>query len=202
MEQDAKRKGGRIPAKNFKFYGQDAIRSSNTRLAKTKFGSLAVDCIQCAHERMAQSDFALFRLDDTNLRRIELEEQITKEEFLEVMDYCTKELRMFDQVLFANGILFSVEFVRTFEMAGLFRHRTYGLADILRVANHYRPGHPPITAEDELELIAKGGSSLTPHEETPNGQDIIRLKDSDFSRPETMSGRNKDVNPEDQELPF
>jgi hypothetical protein len=156
MDHENKRKGGRIPAKNFKFYGQDAVRSSNTRLAKAKFGSLAVDCIQCAHERMAQSDFALFMLNEKNLKQIELEDQITHEEFLNVMKYCTYELRMFDEVLLKNNILFSVEFVRTFDLAGLFRHRTYGLADILRVANHYRPGHPPLTAEDELEIIAQG----------------------------------------------
>lgn len=201
MEQDTKRKGGRIPAKNFKYYGQNSIRSSNTRLAKDKFGSLAVDCLQAAHERMAQSDFALFVLNKTNLKRLELEDAITEREFVEVMDYCTNELAMFDEVLFANGFLFSIDFVRTFDLAGLFRHRTYGLADILRVANYYRPGYPPLTAEDDLEIIAKGGIVPPPIKdsdrlEMPNGDEENQISSNDHLK------FPPDLDPNIDELPF
>ena len=198
MEQDNKRKGGRIPAKNFKFYGQDAIRSSNTRLAKEKFGSLAVDCLQAAHERMAQSDFALFVLDKTNLKRLELEDDISEKEFMEVMGFCTNVLGMFDSVLFANGFLFSIEFVRTFDSAGLFRHRTYGLTEILRVANYYRPGTPPLTSEDKMEIIAKGGISPSP---------IDNLEMPNKNNGNQNSSNNvlifpPDIDPNTDEMPF
>ena len=201
MEQDTKRKGGRIPSKNFKFYGQDAVRSSNTRLAKAKFGSLAVDCLQAAHERMAQSDFALFALDKTNLRRLELEDAILEAEFLEVMGYCTNELRMFDEILFANGYLFSIDFVRTFDAAGLFRHRTYVFEDIIRVANHYRPGYPPLTAEDKMEIIAKGGIVQV----LPMNSSDIAIPNS--TEPKTINLRNglgalRELDPNIDELPF
>jgi hypothetical protein len=201
MEQDTKRKGGRIPSKNFKFYGQDAVRSSNTRLAKAKFGSLAVDCLQAAHERMAQSDFALFVLDKTNLKRLELEDAITEKEFIEVMDYCTNELGMFDEVLFANGFLFSIDFVRTFDAAGLFRHRTYVLEDIIRVANHYRPGYPPLTAEDKMEIIAKGGVVPIPAQYSGNWTISNEIDSKEINSNVGLS-TPRDLDPNIDELPF
>ncbi len=157
MENENKNKGGRIAKKNSEYYGKQSLRDSNTRLAKLEFGSLAVDCIQAGHERIAQSDFFLFPLSTINLKRIAHEDNISSEDFIKVIKYCSEELHMFDSVLFDNGFLFSIEFVRNFERAGLFRHRKYGIVHILNSANFYRSGHPPLMEEDHLEIIARGG---------------------------------------------
>ncbi len=157
QDENTKNKGGRLAKKNSEYYGKQSLRDSNTRLAKLEFGSLAVDCIQAATERIAQSDFFLFALSKVNLKRIATEDNIPSADFIKVIEYCVNELEMFDSVLFANGFLFSVEFVRNFERAGLFRHRKYGIVHILNSANFYRPGHPPLTAEDQMEIIARGG---------------------------------------------
>ena len=198
MQDENKNKGGRIAKKNSEYYGKQSLRDSNTRLAKLEFGSLAVDCIQAATERIAQSDFFLFALSKVNLRRIATEDNIPSEDFIKVIEYCVIELEMFDSVLFANGFLFSVEFVRNFERAGLFRHRKYGIGHILNSANFYRAGHPPLTAEDQLEIIACGGGTTN----------LNSLKGSTNSINENV-GTGIILNPsvikdmtEDDELPF
>ncbi|MBK7966606.1 MAG: hypothetical protein IPK10_15920 [Bacteroidetes bacterium] len=106
MQDENKNKGGRIAKKNSEYYGKQTLRDSNTRLAKLEFGSLAVDCIQAATERIAQSDFFLFALSKVNLKRIATEDNIPSEDFIKVIEYCVNELEMFDSVLFANGFLF------------------------------------------------------------------------------------------------
>ncbi len=63
MSEEIK-KGGRIPKKNSEYYSKLSIRDSNTKLAKSIYGSLAVDCIQAAHERIGQADYFLFPLTD------------------------------------------------------------------------------------------------------------------------------------------
>lgn len=168
MENDQKSRGGRVAQKSAIYYGKKSVRDSNTRAAKRKFGSLAVDVIDCSQERIAQSDFFLFFLSEKNLQNIISEDEISIEDFKQVITFCTYEREMFDRILYENQILFSIDLVRTFNEAGLFRNRKYGIEHILRVANSYRPGHPPLTVEDELEKIALGGKpALTPSPSSP-----------------------------------
>lgn len=147
-------KGGRVAQKNAIYFSSPAQRDGNLRLAKKKFGSLAIDVHYLACERMCSSDFFLLHLSPKFFQLIEQEDGITKDEFTTVISYCTKELQMYDAVLYEHGYLFSISFLRFFEAAGLFRNRKYKANDILRCANHFRPGVAPLTLEDELEIIA------------------------------------------------
>lgn len=155
-------RGGRIAQKASNYYSLPSRRDANVQDVKRRFGSVGVDCLQAARERLGQSDFFIFHLTDLNLRRIQEEDLISTEDFIQVIRYATVELGLFDKVLFEQNILFSTDFVRNFEQAGLFRHRKYGIEHILTAANFYRIGHPPLSIEDELELIVNGGHQATP----------------------------------------
>ncbi len=190
MQEETKGRTGRIPNKSCEYYSQTAKRPTTSRLVKQKFGSLGIDVLQCAQERMGQSDFFLFKLNSTGYHSIELEDQIAKADFIAVIEYCATELEIFDKVLFENGFLFSVDFVRNFNRAGLFRNRTYGISHIFNVANNFRPGHPPLTIEDELEIIAK--SSTLPSQ----------AKAAEIPSKTPLQSKNLFINEADEELPF
>jgi hypothetical protein len=203
-EESVKNKGGRIPEKSSKYYSKSSFRESNVRLAKKEFGSMAVDVIDCCFERIAQSDLFLFKLTPLNLKKIFLEDEIVSEDFMRVVSYCIDELEMFDKVLFDAGYLFSIGFVRNFERAGLFRHRTNGVKEILNLANYYRPGYPPLTLEDDVDIIAKGGKLPVEPNVIPspikkdNNYLIVDAKSLD----EKNSNCPPDLDPDKDELPF
>lgn len=182
-------KGGRIPQKSSNYFSMPSQRDANFRDVKRQFGSIGVDIYLCGLEQIAQSDFFLFQLSDKNLRRIQNEDLIEPGDFIKVIRYCTLELEVFDNVLFEQNYLFSVAFVRNFHHAGLFRHRTYGIDSILHAANSYRPGHPPLTLEDNLEQIVKGKIN-------PNHQASLSGTSGISSSPKPTPNIN------DQDLPF
>lgn len=155
-------RGGRIAQKASNYYSQPSRRDANVHDIKRRYGSVGVDCLQAARERLGQSDFFIFHLTALNLRLIQEEDLISTEDFIQVIRYATVELGLFDKVLFEKNILFSIDFVRNFDKAGLFHGRKYGSKDCLKGANSYRAGHPPLTIEDELELIIIGSDQATP----------------------------------------
>ncbi len=156
MQEEQKSKGGRIAKKDSIYFSQPGQRSSDWRLVKHEFGSIGIDILLCAFERICRADFYLLTIDKVFLKKILLEDQISEEDFTKVITYCVHELELFDWHLFGQGKLFSIQFVRNFEQAGLFRNRKYGVKAVLKAANYFRTGCTPITLEDELEMIANG----------------------------------------------
>ncbi len=146
--------------KSASYFTLPGHRDPNWSLAKVKFGSVGIDILLISHEWLCRSDFFLLILTPKFFQLIKKDEGISKDEFVEVITYCIDELQMFDPILFKNGFLFSINFLRYFEAAGLFRNRKYKANDILRCANHYRPGVDPLSLEDELEIIASSDNTL------------------------------------------
>lgn len=136
-------KGGRVAQKSAIFFTLPSHREPNWRLTKAKEGSVGVDVLLAAHERMCSSNFFILNLTPILFQILEQEDRIEEEDFTRVIKYCALELHMFDEVLFQKGMLFSISFLRYFEAAGLFRNRKYKAKEILRCVNHYRPSVPP-----------------------------------------------------------
>lgn len=192
-------KGGRIPKTASDYFGIISIRDANFRELKRRFGSAGVDIYLLILQLMAQSSFFLFPLNPVNLRRIQEEDLVNPEEFDAVVKYCVEELQILDKPLYDNGYLFSVNFVRTFNKAGLFRQRKYTAVHVLNAANHFRPGYPPLTLEDRLEMIAQGNLP------SGNGHDnSIQDADEDKPTPPKKDNNNDDNIPllGENELPF
>ncbi len=160
MSDSSTNRGGRIAQKNALYFTLPSHREPNWRLIKAKEGSVGVDVLLAAHERMCSSSFFILNLTPLLFQILEQEDRIAEEDFTRVIKYCTLELHMFDEVLFQKGMLFSISFLRYFDAAGLFRNRKYKAKEILRCVNHYRPGVNPLTLEDELEIIASSENTL------------------------------------------
>ncbi|MBL0138279.1 MAG: hypothetical protein IPP86_07090 [Bacteroidetes bacterium] len=109
-----------------------------------------------------------------------------------VINYCVNELDLFDWHLYGLGKLFSIQFVRNFDQAGLFRNRKYGAKAVLKAANHFRKGCTPITLEDELEMIA--------NDTFPDYGDQIDEPPTEIDSSDDVSDSSKPS--EDSELPF
>lgn len=196
---DQTNKGGRIAKTASDYFGITSVRDANFRDLKRRFGSVGVDIYLLILQLMAQSSFFLYPLNPVNLRRIQEEDLVNPEEFDAVVKYCVEELKILDKPLYDNGYLFSVSFVRTFNLAGLFRHRKYTAVHVLNAANHFRPGHPPLTLEDTLEMIAQGN---LPAGNMPDNS--MQDADEDKPTPPKKDNNNDDNIPllGENELPF
>ncbi len=159
---EIKNKGGRLAKANAQYFSMSGTRSTVLQYLKMKFGSSGVDFYISCFEVLCVSDYFLWHFDLRFQFEVFLKDKgFDEKQFIEMLSFSVNELNLFDKPLHTNGYLFSLEFVKGFDLAGLFSQRSIKAMDILNYVNTKRGNAIPLNLE-----------SLKAIQSSTNGPDI------------------------------
>jgi len=161
-------KGGRKIEYTAFFFLLNAHRNSAWYDIFNQFGHLGTAILLANCEYMCRARHFLLRLDSPFYGILERDHKISKDQYVEVLNYAVSQGLIYDPVLYKMGYLFSVSFLRNFHESGYFKSRKYKANDVLDAINRFRNVKPFLSLEDEIDALLNVQSSQDNSENNTN----------------------------------